>query len=64
VWFSPFIAKSLKNYIFRNIRSCSPFKSTDISEEHVASTFRIEEQAKQETTIKQVPELEPDFFGV
>jgi hypothetical protein len=28
--------------------------STDISEEHVASFFRAEEQAKQETDVKQI----------
>jgi hypothetical protein len=35
----------LKNYIFWD-------KSTDISEEYVASFFRVEGKAKQETSLK------------
>jgi hypothetical protein len=31
------------------------WKSTDVSEEHIASIFRIEEQAMQEASLKQTP---------
>jgi hypothetical protein len=31
-----------------------PLKETDVSEEHVTSFFRVEEQVKQETSVKQV----------
>jgi hypothetical protein len=34
--------------------SCNPLKLTDVSEEHVDSIFRAEEQAKQETSLNQV----------
>jgi hypothetical protein len=32
-----------KSSIFWDIAPCSPLKSTDVSEEHVASIFRFEE---------------------
>jgi hypothetical protein len=31
---------------------CSPSKATDVSEEHIASIFRIEDKAEQETSEK------------
>jgi hypothetical protein len=41
---------------------------TDVSEEHVASVFRVEERAKQETSVKQVAkcssETSVDFSGL
>jgi hypothetical protein len=37
----------MMNSIFWTITMCSPLKSTDISEEHVASIFRAEEYAQQ-----------------
>jgi hypothetical protein len=41
-----------------------PLKSTDVSEEHFASTFRVKEEAKQETTVKQVANSTGFFFGL
>jgi hypothetical protein len=34
---------SIKGSIFWDITPCSPLKSTDVSEEHVTSIFRVEE---------------------
>jgi hypothetical protein len=33
----------MKSTIFWDIMPCSPLKSTDVSEEHIASIFRVEE---------------------
>jgi hypothetical protein len=33
----------IKSTIFWDITQCSPLKSTDVSEEHIASIFRVEE---------------------
>jgi hypothetical protein len=33
----------MKSYIFRDITPCSQLKVTDISEEHIASIFMVEE---------------------
>jgi hypothetical protein len=33
----------MKTYIFWDITACSPLKSTDVSEEYVASIFKVEE---------------------
>jgi hypothetical protein len=33
----------VKSYIFWDITPCSPLKTTEVSEEHAASNFRIEE---------------------
>jgi hypothetical protein len=41
------------NSIFWDITSCSPLKSTSVSEDHVVTIFGIKED-KQETRIKQV----------
>jgi hypothetical protein len=34
---------AVKNSVFWDITLCSPIKVTDVSEEHAASIFRIEE---------------------
>jgi hypothetical protein len=39
----------MNSTVFWNITLCSPLKSTDVSEEHIASIFRVEEKAEQET---------------
>jgi hypothetical protein len=38
--------------IFWNITLCSPFKSTNFSEEHIVSIFRVDELVEQETRVK------------
>jgi hypothetical protein len=38
---------------FWHIRPCSAME-IDVSEEHVASTFRVEEEAKQKTNMKHI----------
>jgi hypothetical protein len=43
----------MKSYISWDIMPCSLFKVNDVSEEHVASIFKIEEYAKKETRVKQ-----------
>jgi hypothetical protein len=42
----------LKSAIIRDIVPCGLWKSTDVQEEHIASNFRVEEYAKQETSMK------------
>jgi hypothetical protein len=42
----------MKSSIFRDITLRSSLKLTDVSEEHVAYIFRVEEHAKQETSVK------------
>jgi hypothetical protein len=42
-----------ERFIFCDITLCSPLKITDVSEEHIASIFRVTEQAKQKTSMKQ-----------
>jgi hypothetical protein len=37
----------------QNVKPCSPMKSTDVSEEHVASIFKVEEETKWESSTKQ-----------
>jgi hypothetical protein len=44
----------VKNSVFWDTAPCSLFNATDISEEHVAFIFRAEEQAKEETDVKQI----------
>jgi hypothetical protein len=44
---------SLKSYIFWDITRVACWKSTEVSEEHVTSIFRIEEYAKEENNMKQ-----------
>jgi hypothetical protein len=44
----------MKIYIFWDITPFSLFKSTDVSENYVASIFMIKEYRKQETSVKQV----------
>jgi hypothetical protein len=39
----------LEEFNFCDIKPCSPLK-TDASEEHIASTFKVEEKAEQETS--------------
>jgi hypothetical protein len=41
----------LKSIIFWDITPCSPL-STDVTEENIASIFRVEEEAEQETSVK------------
>jgi hypothetical protein len=43
----------MKSFIFSDITLHSALKSTDVLEVHVTSIFRVEEQAKQETSIKE-----------
>jgi hypothetical protein len=38
---------TMKSYVFWNRTPCSPVMSTDLSEEHISSIFRVEETAKQ-----------------
>jgi hypothetical protein len=38
----------MKSTVFWDVTPCSP-ETSDVSEEHIASIFRVEEQAKQET---------------
>jgi hypothetical protein len=38
-----FTAVGMNSFVFWDITQCSLFKSTDVSEKHVASTFRVEE---------------------
>jgi hypothetical protein len=42
---------------------CSPLKSTDVSEEYVASIFRDEDYTKQETSMKQAVS-KPILYGI
>jgi hypothetical protein len=44
---------NMKSSIFWDIMPCSPAKSTDVSEEHTASIFRVKQEAKQVTSMKQ-----------
>jgi hypothetical protein len=44
----------MKIYVFWDITPCSPLKVSRRSEEYVASIFRVEELAKQETSVKRV----------
>jgi hypothetical protein len=43
VGFQVYTAVAMKNFVFCDTTPCSPVKSTDVSEEHIASIFRIEE---------------------
>jgi hypothetical protein len=47
----------MKSSVFWVIAPCSPSKSTNVSEEHVASIFRVEEYAKQDTSMKQAASM-------
>jgi hypothetical protein len=38
----------MKSFVFWDITPCNPVKSADVSEEYVASIFRMEVYAKQE----------------
>jgi hypothetical protein len=42
----------MKSSIFWDKTPCSQLKSSDVSEEHVASNFRVEECAEQKTNMK------------
>jgi hypothetical protein len=54
--FEAHIPEIMRRYTFSDITLCS--KSTNISEEYLASIFRVEEQNKQETNGKQVYHLQ------
>jgi hypothetical protein len=43
VGFKVLTAVVMKTTIFWDISPCSPLKSTGVSEEHIASIFRVEE---------------------
>jgi hypothetical protein len=43
----------LKSYFLCNITPFSSFKATNLSEVHDVYIFRVEEEAKQETNVKQ-----------
>jgi hypothetical protein len=51
VGFEILTAVVIKSSLFWKITSCSPLKSFDDSEGHIASLFRIEEYAKQEVDL-------------
>jgi hypothetical protein len=44
----------LKSFVFWGIMPCSPAKANRRFGEHVASIFRVDEQIKQETSMKKV----------
>jgi hypothetical protein len=44
----------LKIRIFADITPCIPFKHNRLSEEHVASVFRVKQYAKQESSTKKI----------
>jgi hypothetical protein len=44
---------AVKNSLFGDITLCSPVKITDLSEEHITSSFRIEKEGNQESSMKQ-----------
>jgi hypothetical protein len=43
-------SSDLKGFIFWDTTPCSPAKVNNVSEEHIASIFRVEVKAKQETS--------------
>jgi hypothetical protein len=43
----------MKSSTFWDIMQCNPLKSTDVSEEHVASIISVEEKAKRKICMKQ-----------
>jgi hypothetical protein len=49
----------MKSFMFWDITPCSSLKVTDVSEEHAASIFRVEEYDEQETSTKQAEAEEP-----
>jgi hypothetical protein len=61
VEFDVLTAVVMKSSVFWDIRPYSLLKA-DVSEEHVASIFRVKEQAKQETSVKQVASRGGDMF--
>jgi hypothetical protein len=42
----------MKSTIFWDVTPYSPLKSSDVSEEHIAFIFRVEEEAEQQTSMK------------
>jgi hypothetical protein len=56
----------MESTTFWDITLYSPLKVTDVSEEHIASIFRVEELAEQETSVKaggkQNPRLHAGFL--
>jgi hypothetical protein len=49
--FENLTAVVMKSSTIWDITPCSPM-STDLPEEHIASIFRVEEEAKQKTSLK------------
>jgi hypothetical protein len=45
-------AVDIKTSVFWDITPCCPVKVNDVSEEHVTFIFRVEEEAKEETSMK------------
>jgi hypothetical protein len=45
---------AMKSSIFLYKTPCSPLKVNQVSDEYVASIFKVEEWSKHETTVKQV----------
>jgi hypothetical protein len=52
--FEVFTAVVMKSFIFWNMTPCRPLSLTDVSEEHVASIFRVEEIGSAKPESKQV----------
>jgi hypothetical protein len=52
----------MQSSLFLGIMLCSPLKFNDVSEEHVASIFSSEEQAKQESRMKHC--LSADYIAL
>jgi hypothetical protein len=41
----------MKQFVFCDITLCNPAKATDVSEEHIATIFRVDEYDKPETNM-------------
>jgi hypothetical protein len=52
--FEVLTAGVMRSYVFWDITPCSPLEVSNVSEENVASIFRVEECVKQESTIKEL----------
>jgi hypothetical protein len=51
-----------KSSIFWDTKLRNPLSQSDVSEDHAAPIFRVEEEAKQETWVKQAASLPPAWL--
>jgi hypothetical protein len=53
----------MKRFVFWDVKPCTPMKS-EVSQESIASVFKVEEEAKQETGMKQAASrADPDYIS-